>query len=551
MHTVTQTGHVMNLATFELRLLPRTANGLILAVVAVIVATGNATFFARVLATYPPAGGNLPALLSVTAVLAAATILLLAPLCIGRLTKPVLILALLLAAPGAYFMDSFGIVINEEMLQNVAQTNVGEAGDLLRFKLLLYCAGFGLLPALLVARARLPRRGSRGDLVDRLKLLGLALVVLIGLVLLFGGFYASFVREHKVLRSYANPAYPVYSAVNYAKAHLGIGKAMAAAISPIGLDARRTPGARRKLVVLVVGETARADHFGLNGYARQTTPRLHAAGVVNFPDFRACGTSTAVSVPCMFSLAGSTGKVEGQESLLDVLQRAGINVLWLDNNSDSKGVALLVPYRDFRSPKNNPQCDIECRDAGMLPFLQEYIDGLPEGDVFVVLHQMGNHGPAYYKRYPEGFEEYAPTCRSNELSRCTNEEIVNAYDNALRYTDDFLGKAIDLLQRNDERFATALFYVSDHGESLGEGGVYLHGLPKAIAPASQLHVPAVLWFGQRFYGIDRSALQARSQQRFSHDNLFHTMLGLLEIETAIYRPELDILEGGREGRSAG
>ena len=308
-------------------------------------------------------------------------------------------------------------------------------------------------------------------------------------------------------------------------------------------ERRRRPGARRKLVILVIGETVRADHFGLNGYARQTTPQLSEAGVVNFPDFLACGTSTAVSVPCMFSLAGSTGKVEGQENLLDVLQRAGVNVLWLDNNSDSKGVALRVPYRDFRSPDNNPQCDVECRDAGMLPSLQGYIDGLPEGDVFIVLHQMGNHGPAYYKRYPDGFEEYAPACRSNELSRCTREEVVNAYDNALRYTDDFLGKTVDLLQRNDERFATALFYVSDHGESLGEGGVYLHGLPKAIAPASQLHVPAVLWFGKSFYGVDRPALQARSQQRFSHDNLFHTMLGLLEIETAIYRPELDILKG--------
>lgn len=539
----------MHLARFERRFLPRTTNGLILTVVAFLVLTGNVAFFSRVLDTYPPTAANLLALLSLVPVLVAATALLLAPLCFGRLTKPVLIAALLLAAPGAYFMDAFGIVIDHDMLRNVAQTNAGEARDLLGFKLLAYCLGLGLIPALLVARAPLQPQGWRRELADRLKLLGVALAVPIGLVLAFGGFYASFVREHKVLRSYANPSYPVYSAIKFAKASLGLNRAMAA-ISPIGMDARRAAGAQRKLVILVVGETARADHFGLNGYARDTTPRLRAAGAVNFPDFQACGTSTAASVPCMFSLTGSKGSSDGQENLLDVAQRAGTDVLWLDNNSDSKGVALRVPYRDYKSPENNPLCDVECRDAGMLVPLQAHIDARAEGDLLIVLHQMGNHGPAYYKRYPDDFETYAPACKSNDLHQCTREEIVNAYDNALRYTDDFLGRAIDLLKANDDRFATALFYVSDHGESLGEGGLYLHGLPKAIAPAAQLHVPAALWLGRNFAGIDRTALETIRRRPFSHDHLFHTVLGLLEIETAIYRPERDILATSRKPRAS-
>jgi lipid A ethanolaminephosphotransferase len=229
-----------------------------------------------------------------------------------------------------------------------------------------------------------------------------------------------------------------------------------------------------------------------------------------------------------------------------VLQRAGVNVLWVDNNSDSKGVALRVPYRNYKSPEVNTICDIECRDVGMLVPLQDYIDSHPTGDILIVLHQMGNHGPAYYKRYPAEFEHFQPVCRNNDLNQCTREEIINAYDNALRYTDHFLAEAIELLKRNDDRFETAFFYVSDHGESLGEGGAYLHGLPKAIAPSGQLHVPALMWFGRNYDELDRAALMAKRGQPFSHDNLFHTVLGFMEIETSIYRRELDILDSCRK-----
>jgi lipid A ethanolaminephosphotransferase len=208
--------------------------------------------------------------------------------------------------------------------------------------------------------------------------------------------------------------------------------------------------------------------------------------------------------------------------------------------------AEMLRNRNFRSPENNSLCDEECRDEGMLVPLQDYIDAHPNGDIFIVLHQMGNHGPAYYKRYPPGFEHFQLVCRSNDLSACGREEIVNAYDNALRYTDHFLARTIELLKRNSQAFETALFYVSDHGESLREGGTWLHGLPKAIAPDAQLNVPAIMWFGDSFNELDHAVLLQRRASRFTHDNLFHTVLGFMEIETSIYRPELDILDGCRK-----
>ncbi len=531
--------------------LPRTgltSNTLILLVAAFLTAFGNGAFISNVLKTYPIMGGNAMALLSVIIVSGGATVILFAMLCFKHSTKPVLILFLLLSALAAYFMDSYGIVINDEMLHNIVLTHPAEARDLASLKLLVYIAVLGIVPALAVSRTPLRWRGLRVESFARLKLVGITLSVMVGLVVAFGSFYASFYREHKVLRAYANPTYYVYSVIKYATRFLAPGSS--GPVVAIGADSKIPAwDAHRELIIMVVGETARADRFSLNGYQRDTNPMLRKANAISFTNFWACGTSTAISVPCMFSLGGEAAagsrKTAASENLLDVLQRSGVNVLWLENNSDSKGVAVRVPFQDYRSPSVNPVCDVECRDEGMLSALQPYIDSHPKGDIFIVLHQMGNHGPAYFLRYPPEFEKFTPACKTNELSRCSREEIDNAYDNAILYTDHFLAKAIDVLEKNSGRFEAALFYVSDHGESLGENGMYLHGFPKFVAPESQLRVPAVMWFGSSFDDVNIPEIHKKRGMRFSHDNIFHTVLGFLEIETSIYRPELDILESAR------
>lgn len=526
-----------------------TSNTLIVLVAVFLAATGNLSFFGKVLKAYPLAAGNALALTSLAAMLVATTLLLLALTCFGRTTKPVLMVILLLASLAAHFMDSYGVVINDEMLQNAAQTNLAEARDLFNFNLLAYLVMLGVIPATIVARLPLRWRGMTAEAIARGKLLAMIVLFMVATALAFGGFYASFLREHKSLRSFANPGYFIYSAVKYSTGTLAV-KGRQALIA-IGADAHiPASDVERELIILVIGETARADRFSLNGYARETNPQLRRADAISFSNFRACGTSTAVSVPCMFSLIGmdkfDTKQGAAQENLLDVLTHAGVNVLWLDNNSDSKDVALRVPYQSYKSPDVNPVCDPECRDVGMLSALQKHIDAHPKGDIFIVLHQMGNHGPAYFKRYPPEFEKFKPACQSADLSLCSREEIGNAYDNAILYTDFFLGKVIELLKENDTKFETALLYVSDHGESLGEGGVYLHGLPPAIAPDAQLHVPAILWLGSGFSDVDVSALRRKSGTRFTHDNLAHTVLGAMEIETSVYRPEMDMLNGCRK-----
>ncbi len=268
--------------------------------------------------------------------------------------------------------------------------------------------------------------------------------------------------------------------------------------------------------------------------------------VISYKNFWSCGTSTAVSVPCIFSIYSrseyDSSKVQSTENVLDILQRSGVNVLWRDNNSSSKGVALRVPYESFRTADTNPLCDGECRDEGMLNGLQRYINNHKSGDIFIVLHQLGNHGPAYYKRYPESFERFTPVCKTNQLEECSKEEVNNTYDNIILYTDYFLSKVIALLKENSANFETGMMYVSDHGESLGENRLFLHGLPYLFSPEEQRHVPAIMWFGESFDDMDITALQQKSGKRYSHDNLFHTILALLEIETNVYDSEMDILK---------
>jgi lipid A ethanolaminephosphotransferase len=516
----------------------------ILLITAAVLTLGyNLAYYRRVLELYPPVLENLGFLASIVLLQFALTLLLITPFSFRYTLKPVLMVLLIAAASAAYFMDKLGVVIDRDMLRNILQTDMTEAGDLVSPGLLGYLLVLGVLPCLLLWWVEFPRRGWRRELWENLRLFGLALVGLALLLVVSYKPYASFFREHKPVRYYSNPMFMVYSVLRYGADSLNAGPQV---LSAIGLDAHIPPqDEERELIIMVVGETARADHFSLNGYARETNPMLAREALFNFTQVTSCATSTALSVPCMFSLLTqegfSTEASESSENVLDVLRHAGINVLWRDNNSSSKGVADRVQYEDFRSPENNPECDTECRDIGMLAGLQDYVDAQAKGDILIVLHQMGNHGPAYFKRYPGEFERFKPACQSAELSECNEQEIINAYDNAIVYTDYFLARVIGFLKGNNDRFETALIYASDHGESLGENGIYLHGLPNLFAPGAQRHVPAFLWLGDSYHDVDREKLRAKLGYPLSHDHLFHTLLGLFEVESSVHQPSLDLL----------
>ena len=519
-----------------------TNSGLVVSVALFLVMFGNISFFKNVAEIYPPSLGNIALLGSVAVALASFITLVLSLVTFKKATKPVLILILLVSSLTSYFMDSYNAVIDATMVQNIMQTDVNESLDLFTFKLVWYFLLLGLLPSVVIYKIPVQQTSLQAELVSKLKVVAVSIFIILAIILAFSKFYSSLLREHKSLRLYTNPTYYVYSIGKYLNETSQSGGKV---LHAIGTDAKiPATDIDKELVILVVGEAARADRFSLNGYSRETNPLVKKEEVVSFSNMRSCGTSTAVSVPCMFSIFGkdnySDSKAKSTQNLIHVLQHAGVNVLWRDNNSDSKGVAVGVPYQDFKTPANNPVCDIECRDEGMLSGLQEYIAGKKDGDILIVLHQMGNHGPAYYKRYPPAFERFTPVCKSNQLETCSREEISNAYDNAILYTDYFLSKVIALLKQNSAQFETVMIYMSDHGESLGEKGLYLHGMPYFMAPDEQTHVGSVMWFGENYH-VDRNAVKAKSGNEYSQDNLFHTMLGLFEVGTSVYDVKKDIL----------
>jgi lipid A ethanolaminephosphotransferase len=493
-------------------------------------------------------------MLAFMVLVAAANVAVAGLLAWGRLLKPVLALMVLAAAAGVYFMGSYGIVIDSTMLVNVLQTDPREAGDLLNWRMAATLLVLAVLPLWWLLRQPVRRLGWWRQLWHRLLLVVAALAVAAGsLVLVFQDF-ASTMRNHTQLRYLINPLNTVYAALNLATRPLRMDTRT---LTPLGRDARLGASyADQKqppLLVLVLGETGRSGNFGLNGYARPTTPLLSARGdLASALNAWSCGTSTAASVPCMFSDLGREGydhRKTNSENLLDVLQHAGLAVLWVDNQAGCKGVCDRVPEASTTALKDPQWCASgECLDPVLLQGLDARIAALPAErrarGVVVVLHQMGSHGPAYAKRSLPAQKHFQPECETNALQQCTREQVVNAYDNSIVATDQMLDSTINWLAARAQNAPTAMIYVADHGESLGEGNIYLHGLPYAIAPDVQKHVPWINWLSPAMQARTRVAtacLQRElAQQRISHDNYFHSVLGLMDVQTSAYRPELDI-----------
>ncbi len=492
---------------------------------------------------------------SLVLVVLAATVLLLGLFIWPRWLKPAGIALLVITASSSYFMSSYGIVIDPSMLTNVVQTDMGEALDLLSWPLVVTLALGAVLPGIWWWRQPVRTVGTGRLMAQQLGTGLLGLVVAVAMLWISFQDVASLMRNHKTLRYMINPFNTVY-----AVARVSVGRAAQAqqVLEPIGMDAHLTaPGNSvdtSPLIVLVVGETARAANFGLGGYTRDTTPllkQLQSEGdLVYFSNVSSCGTNTQTSVPCMFSPQGREtfdGGDTHQENLLDVLQRAGLAVLWLDNQSGCKGVCDRVPHADTRNLNLPDICpDGECFDEAMLRALPDELARLdPErrarGTV-VVMHQMGSHGPAYYKRSPPALKLFQPECTSNALQECPPEQLQNAYDNSLRNTDHLLAETVRWLQTLQR--PTALVYVSDHGESLGEKGLYLHGMPYRMAPTEQTHVPMLAWASkalQQTQGLRLECLKGQAEQPWSHDNLFHTILGLARVGTTALDGKLDML----------
>jgi lipid A ethanolaminephosphotransferase len=464
--------------------------------------------------------------------------------------KPVLSVVVVTAAAAAHFMRTYHVLMDHTMMQSVVNTGLRETRELLSPALFVSIVVYAAPALFAIWLVRIERRPYR-DLV-RFRLVSLAAAVaVVGLALApITRDMISFMRNERTARYLITPGNVLYGA---GVSLFGAAEDSSRPRTVIGMDARvaASAGAKRKprVVVLIVGETARAASFSLLGYDRATNPQLEQRKVLAFANVTSCGTSTEVSVPCMFSPFGRADyderRIRQTEGLLDVLVHADVAVKWLDNQMGCKGVCQNqdIEVSKLGIDGASPFCTAdECHDEILVERLAAEITSVRQ-DTVLVLHMMGNHGPGYFRRYPPEFRRFTPECATAELRDCTREEVVNSYDNAISYTDFVVAKVVDALAARSRDISAGMLYVSDHGESLGEGNLYLHGMPYALAPAVQTHVPMIAWLSDSL--ITANALQGAClptlvDGTYSHDNLFDTMLGLFDVQTSIYRRGRDV-----------
>lgn len=464
-----------------------------------------------------------------------------------RIGKPLIMLLLVLSAASDYALQYLGVVINSDMIRNIVETNAREATDLINIHALAYVLIVGVLPAVWVYKTHIENKPFVKELKQRLYLFLSGCVVIGMLVATSYKEYASFGRNNNQIRYYINTFNYIYAVARYYKRSADAKRKFVILDKTPKVEPSHTT--KTRVMVLIVGETARAQNFSLYGYDKNTNPLLSKrTDLTVFSNVSSCGTATAVSVPCMFSrLPKNKFDVTDalyQQNLLDIIKAAGYDVVWLDNDDGCKKVCNRVENFDVKKGNLQPFCFGDyCQDDALLAELNSRIKNIKK-DTLIVLHTMGSHGPTYYRRYPETFKKFKPTCDTANLQDCSQEQIINTYDNTIAYTDYVINETIEILKKHKD-FISGMFYVSDHGESLGENNIYLHGLPYSIAPDFQTKIPMIMWLDDKTIQalkLDMNCLkQSAKTGLFSHDNYFHTVLKMLFVQSSAYEENLDLL----------
>jgi lipid A ethanolaminephosphotransferase len=540
---------------------PRSAITLVVIASIWLATIGNLALWRNLMALPDLSGWHSVGFICAFALIIASVVALVLSLLAWRYTlKPAISLLLLLAGFATHYMWMYGIVVDTPMVVNVFQTDTREARDQLSWQLLATVTVVAMLPMVWLWRQPIPTASFKQQLQGNLGIFVVALLLAFGTLQWVFQDFASLMRNHTQLRYQINPLNSIYALLDLTVIPSDQPKGP---MQPLGQDAHMaaregSSSQRPPLLVFVLGETARSQSFSLNGYARPTNPLLAKENITSFRNVASCGTSTAESVPCMFSHLGRSefkNRSAEFENLLDVLQRAGYAVLWIDNQSGCKDQCDRIPNINTADLKVPGHCEgDECRDTVMLTRIEAELAKLPaerraRGTV-VVMHQMGSHGPAYFKRTPAEFKPFKPECTDTSLSQCDRAQVVNAYDNTIVFTDYFLSRVIAWLRSQEKTHTPAMLYVSDHGESLGEKNMYLHGLPYSVAPPEQTTVPMITWLSPGFEQLSRVStrcLQSQRDKPLSHDNLFHSVLGLMAVKTSVYQRELDFF-AACEGR---
>lgn len=537
----------MSFLFFKTRLLaPVSSNKLILIMSGYFILAFNLPFlFKTYQAVSSLAHYNVCFLLSVPILLLNVLMIFFSFFSVKYLLKPVLILLTLVSALITYSTLSYGIVFDYGMIENTLETSSAEALTYLNLHAFLMVSGLLVLPLTYLYKVEVITNSVKGELLQRGKLFAYSTISVLAIAFFFYADYASVGRNNRELTSYITPLKTIVSSYKFVRNNYFTAPVEFEILDKAPLLLPQDES-KQRVIVMVVGETARAESFSLNGYHKPTNQFTRQYQPISFKNMSSCGTATAVSVPCMFSLLErehyQKQTVKNQQNLLDIIQLANVDVLWIDNNEGCKGVCNRVTTINTDKAKKHQLCDGDyCFDEVLLSPLENKLANLTHQTTLIVLHLIGSHGPTYYRRYPKAFSTFLPDCPQSDIQNCSTEQLTNTYDNTIAYSDYVLSQMIAQLSllTTQSDIEASLLYVSDHGESLGENGLYLHGFPYALAPEQQTHIPMLFWSNKQNQH-NQACLNHLANNAFSHDNIFHSILGLTEVTSSVYNPKLDI-----------
>lgn len=435
--------------------------------------------------------------------------------------KILLVLFFIINAVAVYFINTYSVIIDESMIGNVLNTNYSESSSFFSIKLVLYVVLLGILPSIFIIKAKIITVTAKKFLVS----ISLTLLFLLTLAFANASNWLWIDKNSKTLGGLAMPwSYAVNIPLFYIHQFKKNEK-------EILLPDATIKDNQKSVVILVIGESARSENFSLYGYPKNTNPLL--SKIPNVSHFNATSDAT-------YTTAGVKSIVEHEntdelyEILPNYLYRNNVDVIWRTTNWGEPPVHIKN-YQNREALMPNCKGDDCDYDGILLSGLKEQILASKKNKILIVLHTSTSHGPTYSKKYPAKFEIFKPVCNSVELGNCSHTELVNAYDNTIVYTDYLLANVIKDLKQLQE-YKSAMIFVSDHGESLGENNLYMHGLPRSIAPKQQYEIPFIVWTS------DNSARQMKPNKILTQNYVFHSVLNFLNIQSPVYKEQMNIFK---------
>lgn len=431
--------------------------------------------------------------------------------------KVIIAISLLFNALALYFINSYEVLITSEMMGNVFNTRYSEASGYFSLSGVLYFVLLGIIPCICLFKAKIN--------YGKLKQVGIISLTILGVILAVGlGNLKNTLWVDRNVPRLGSIILPWSYTVNTVRYYHSWKQLNA---KEIPLPDATIKNDDKEVCVLIIGESARSKNFSLYGYERQTNPLLTQDGVVVL-----CAESAAT-----YTTAGVKAIIDHKptnklyEILPNYLYRNGIDVIWRTSNWGEPPLHIANIEKVATLKERYPEADARY-DGILIEGLAERIASSDKNKVFVVLHTSTSHGPTYYKKYPKEFEVFTPVCTTVEMAEADHEELINAYDNSILYTDYLVHTAIDEL-RSLKEWRSTLLFVSDHGESLGENNLYMHGMPKSMAPREQFDIPFIVWLSDS----ERTVRDIECAEQY---HVFHTVLSSLSVDSEIYNAEYDI-----------